>query len=75
MAKIYFLAFVALLIFVAVSAQEEQDKEPVLNEQLGDPKEYFSPCTAGENRICNQYCKNKGKRFGACNSHGICVCI
>ncbi|KAF7399300.1 hypothetical protein HZH68_007892 [Vespula germanica] len=75
MAKIYFLAFLALFVFVAVAAQEEQNKELVLDVQLGNPEKYFSPCSAGENRLCNQHCKSKGKRFGACNSHGVCVCI
>nr|KAF7423289.1 hypothetical protein H0235_008572 [Vespula pensylvanica] len=75
MAKIYFLAFLALLVFIAVSAQEEQDKEFVLDVQYENAKEYRWPCSTGGDSLCRQYCWNKGKRFGSCIATGHCLCF
>ncbi|KAL2722466.1 drosomycin-like [Vespula squamosa] len=66
MAKIYFLAFLALLVFVAVSAQEEQEQEKgtVLDVQLQNPEEYGWPCSAGGNSACNKFCRSLRRRLG-----------
>ncbi|KAL2722463.1 drosomycin-like [Vespula squamosa] len=74
MAKIYFLAFLALLVFVAVSAQEEQDKGPALDMQFENAEEYSSPCVTGGNNLCNRYCRSKGHRFGSCTRAKKCLC-
>ncbi|KAF7399299.1 hypothetical protein HZH68_007891 [Vespula germanica] len=72
MAKIYFLAFLALLVFIAVSAQEEQDKGPALDI---NEEEYRGPCSTGGNALCNRYCKIRGSRFGSCTSAKKCLCF
>ncbi|KAL2741881.1 drosomycin [Vespula maculifrons] len=78
MAKIYFLAFLALLVFVAVSAEEqeqEQLKGTVLDLQLENPEEYGWPCSAGGNSLCTRVCRTLGRTLGVCNKAGTCVCF
>ncbi|KAF7396302.1 hypothetical protein HZH66_007164 [Vespula vulgaris] len=72
MAKIYFLAFLALLVFIAVSAQEEQDMGPALDI---NEEEYSWPCSTGGNALCSRYCRTRGGRFGSCTAAKKCLCF
>ncbi|XP_046818594.1 defensin-B-like [Vespa crabro] len=75
MRTIYFLTFLALLVFVAVSAQEE---EAVPNEQLKEKlqgEEEFASCKIGGDLACSLGCIAQGHgRGGYCNNQEICVC-
>ncbi|KAF7396304.1 hypothetical protein HZH66_007166 [Vespula vulgaris] len=72
MTKIYFLAFLALLVFVAVSAQEqeqEQVKETILDLQFENPEEY--DCSTNG---CRKVCERVKRPDGFCFM-GKCLCI
>ncbi|KAF7396301.1 drosomycin-like [Vespula maculifrons] len=71
MTKIYFLAFLALLVFVAVSAQEE---EADLDVQLKNSEKFFSVCDRGV-RFCDKLCKKRGNKIGVCGIDGLCKCL
>ncbi|XP_046818593.1 defensin-A-like [Vespa crabro] len=75
MRTIYFLTFLTLLVFVAVSAQEE---EAVPNEQLKEKlqeEEEFASCRIGGDLACSLSCIGQGHgRGGHCNSRGTCIC-
>ncbi|KAL2722465.1 drosomycin-like [Vespula squamosa] len=80
MAKIYFLAFLALLVFVAVSAQEEQEQEKgtVLDVQLQNPEEYGWPCSAGGSPLCkivlDRQLEDSEEYKSICESGGHSAC-
>ncbi|KAL2722462.1 drosomycin-like [Vespula squamosa] len=71
MTKIYFFAFLALLVFVAVSAQEE---EGILDLQSENSEKFFSVCDRGI-RVCDRLCKKRGKKMGFCGMDGLCKCL